>query len=197
MTAAPMPTTDNERFNELMQATYHKVYRLAYRLSSSRTDAEDLTQEAFLRAFRSFDSYQGDKPFENWIFRIVTRLYLDLRRRRARRVNAVSFDAPLRLDGVEDSVQFETADGQPSAEDALLQSALSEKMESSLSQLSEDQRRLVWMADVMQIPYKEIAEEFDAPVGTIRSRLHRAHKQLRRILSRMAVKGSTEPCPNC
>lgn len=195
MSAAPMNPTPDTRFNELMSATYHKVYRLAYRMANNRADAEDLTQEAFVRAYRSFDSYEGDKPFENWIFRIVTRLYLDLRRRKSRRVQAVSFDAPLRVDGIDDSLQFETADQQPNAEDILLENALSEEMQASLEQLSEEQRRLVWMADVMQIPYKEIAEEFDAPVGTIRSRLHRAHKQLRRILSRVGP--GPEPCAGC
>ena len=88
--AYTLTSQEQVRFNELMDATYKKVYNMAYRLSGSRADAEDLTQEAFFRAYRSFRDYEGDRPFENWIFRIVTRLFLDLLRTRRRRVKSVS-----------------------------------------------------------------------------------------------------------
>ena len=92
MTIQPVELNNREqaRFNELMGETYKKVYNMAYRLSNSRADAEDLTQEAYFRAYRSFRDYEGDKPFENWIFRIVTRLFLDLLRSRRRRVRMCS-----------------------------------------------------------------------------------------------------------
>lgn len=167
------------RFSDLMEASRKKVFSLAYRLSGSRADAEDLTQEAFYRAYRAFDTYQGDRPFENWIFRIVTRLYLDMKRRQSRRVQTVSSDAPLRPDGADDAVYFEKADDRPTPEAVVVESGLSAEMEASLSRLSPDQRSLVLMADVEQIPYAEIAEKLNTPVGTIRSRLHRAHRQLR------------------
>src|SRR4051812_24216946 len=83
---------DQIRFNDLMAESYKKVYNMAYRLSGNRNDAEDLSQEAFYRAYRSFGDYEGDRPFENWIFRIVTRLFLDLLRNRRRRVKTVSYD---------------------------------------------------------------------------------------------------------
>ena len=173
---------DANKFKDLMDASYKKVFNLAYRLSGDRTDAEDLTQEAFYRAYRGFDAYEGDRPFENWIFRIVTRLFLDLKRARSRRVNVVSTDAPLRSDSNEDTVQFEVADGRPGPDQVLVGEVVSERLEKSLSTLSETQRRLVWMADVEGVPYAEIASQLNAPVGTIRSRLHRAHKQMRAVL---------------
>jgi RNA polymerase sigma-70 factor (ECF subfamily) len=173
---------DESQFQDLMQASYKKVFNLAYRLAGDRTDAEDLTQEAFFRAYRGFEHYQGDRPFENWIFRIVTRLFLDLRRARSRRVQVVSTDAPLRNDSNDDTVQFEVADDRPDPEAQLLDAVVNEDLERSLGTLSEDQRQLVWMADVEGVPYQEIADRLHAPVGTIRSRLHRAHKQLRSAL---------------
>ena len=181
-----MTLTIEERtqFNSQMRRTYKKVYNLAYRLVGNKPDAEDLTQEAFYRAFRGYQSYEGDKPFENWIFRIVTRLFLDLNRARKRRVNTVSSDAPLRPDGSDDTVLFETADDKPTPEDSLLSQVVSEEMERSLAALSEEQRRLIWLADVQGVPYGEIAAMLKAPVGTIRSRLHRAHRQLRDCLMR-------------
>ena len=143
MQAVMISPKSQARFNEQMTRTYKKVYNLAYRLVGNRADAEDLTQEAFFRAYRGFDKYEGDKPFENWIFRIVTRLFLDLNRSRRRRVKTVSYDAPLRPDGAADSVMFETADKKPSPEQQLLKNVVSEDMETSLSILSKEQRELV------------------------------------------------------
>lgn len=167
------------RFNGLMQATYRKVYNLAFKLAGNRLDAEDLTQEAFYRAYRSFPDYEGDKPFENWIFRIVTRLFLDLLRARKRRIQAMSYDAPLQKEGSDDTVYFEVADNRPNAEVTLLDGAFSEEIQRALNSLSEEQRLLINLADIEQMPYKDIATMLGKPVGTIRSRLHRAHKQLR------------------
>jgi RNA polymerase sigma-70 factor (ECF subfamily) len=193
---AELNVKDLNRFNKLMNNSYKKVFSLAYRLSGSRADAEDLTQEAFYRAYRGFDTYQGDRPFENWIFRIVTRLYLDLRRRAGRRVKAMSFDAPIRPDGADDSVRFEVADDRPNPEQVLMNGNVSEEMEESLNRLTAEQRELVLMADVERMPYAEIAEKLDAPVGTVRSRLHRAHKQLRAHLESLQGQ-QLNLCPNC
>lgn len=189
--------TDPRSFDQLMSASYKKVFNLAYRLSGSRSDAEDLTQEAFYRAYRGFDAYQGDRPFENWIFRIVTRLFLDMKRRQSRRVQVMSYDAPLRPDGADDVVQFDTAGNGPTPESVLLEGHVSEDLEKSLSRLSEEQRKLVFMADVEQIPYTEIAAQLKTPVGTIRSRLHRAHKQLRAYLAELRNGSQAGLCAGC
>lgn len=185
MSSIPIDGRGSGEFQLQMEQSYKKVYNLAYRLSGNRSDAEDLTQEAFYRAYRKYDSFQGDRPFENWIFRIVTRLFLDMKRARGRRVQVVSSDAPLRADGYDDSVSFDAPDSSMTPVQALVSEVLSEDLEHSLTHLSQDQRELVWMADVEGVPYNEIAERLKAPVGTIRSRLHRAHKQLRRVLEQV------------
>lgn len=173
-----MTSQQEARFAELMQGTYRKVYNMAYRLTGSRPDAEDLTQEAFFRAYRSFDDYEGDKPFDNWIFRIVTRLFLDLLRNRRRRVQAVSYDNPVGNHG-EDTTHFDLPDHSRNAEELLVEHTFSEEMQSALDTLNAEQRLLVTLADIEELPYKDIAEIMDKPVGTIRSRLHRTHKMLR------------------
>jgi RNA polymerase sigma-70 factor, ECF subfamily len=170
-------TQDAKRFNTLMEATYRKVYNMAYRLAGNRTDAEDLTQEAYYRAYRSFGDYEGDKPFENWIFRILTRLFLDLLRNRRRRVQTVSYDAPLQTG--DDQVHFDVADGSAGPEQQLLDGTYSEDLQMVLSTLTEEQRTLVTLADIEGVPYQEIAQMLGKPVGTIRSRLHRTHKLMR------------------
>ncbi len=173
---------EEARFNELLDETYKKVYNMAYRLAGTRADAEDLTQEAFYRAYRSFRDYEGDRPFENWIFRIVTRLFLDLLRSRRRRVKSVSYDAPLQRDGGDDNLYFDMADDAPNAEQTMMNTSLSEEMQMALDSLSPEQRTLVILADVENVPYKDIAEMLGKPVGTIRSRLHRTHKLIRHRL---------------
>lgn len=177
-THTELSRTERGRFNTLMQSTYRKVFNMAFRLSGSKSDAEDLTQEAFYRAYRSFADYDGDKPFENWIFRIVNRLFLDMLRTRRRRVQAVSYDAPL-MTG-DDVVKFEVADESGNAERLLVEGTFSEDLQQVLDTLTDEQRMLVTLADIEGMPYQDIAEMLGKPVGTIRSRLHRTHKLMRK-----------------
>jgi RNA polymerase sigma-70 factor (ECF subfamily) len=180
---------DELRFNELMKETYRKVYNMAYRLAGNRPDAEDLTQDAFYRAYRSFGDYEGDRPFENWIFRIVTRLFLDLLRNRRRRIRAVSYDTPLVREGGDENLYFEMADEAPNPEERALQHSFSEDLQRALNSLSPEQRLLVTLADIEGVPYKDIADMLDKPVGTIRSRLHRTHKLIRARLEQIKREG--------
>lgn len=185
---------DEARFSELMDETYRKVFNMAYRLSGSRSDAEDLTQEAFFRAYRSFGDYEGDRPFENWIYRIVTRLYLDLLRNRRRRVKIVSYDSPLPTSG-DEVLFFDVADNKPDPEEVMLEQSLSEDLQKALNSLSPEQRMLITLADVEQMPYKEIASILGKPVGTIRSRLHRTHKLLKHRIEQIRNEGMA-PVPS-
>jgi RNA polymerase sigma-70 factor (ECF subfamily) len=180
--AAALDFRKTPTFEELMQRSYKKVYNLAYRLSGNPSDAEDLTQEAYYRALRSFDTYEGDKPFENWIFRIVSRLFLDLLRYRKRRVVTVSYDAPIPQD-CDENLFFEKADETSNPEEQYMGEIVGEQIESALKALSPDQRLIVFLADVEGMPYRDIADIVGAPIGTIRSRLHRTHKSLRRALA--------------
>ncbi len=190
VTTNPLSAAQTARFEELSKRSYRKVFNLAYRLAGNRSDAEELTQEAFFRAYRGFSTFEGDKPFENWIFRIVTRLFLDLSRARRRRVSAVSYDAPLRTNSGDETLQYDTPDPGDDPEEILMGNTVDEALEWSLRNLTEDQRRLIWLADVEGASYKEIAETMGAPVGTVRSRLHRTHKQLRALLEEFATQRS-------
>jgi RNA polymerase sigma-70 factor, ECF subfamily len=186
---------DQRRFDSLMQESYRKVFNMAYRLAGSRTDAEDLTQEAFFRAYRSFLDYEGDRPFENWIFRIVTRLFLDLLRSRRRRIKPVSFDAPLNHGVGDENLFFEVPDDSSNPENKVMSGTFSEDLQRAMNSLSPEQRLLVTLADIEEIPYKEIAEMIGKPVGTIRSRLHRTHKLIRAKLEQGKAKTAPSATP--
>ena len=167
-----------------MQGTYRKVFNMAFRLAGNRSDAEDLTQEAFFRAYRSFSDYEGDRPFENWIFRIVTRLFLDLLRSRRRRVRSVSYDTPLQ-NGSDENLFFDMPDASPNPEQFMMEGSFSEDLQRAMNSLSPEQKLLVTLADVEGVPYKDIADMMGKPVGTIRSRLHRTHKLIRSRLEQL------------
>lgn len=198
MSAIPyaMNRSDEVRFNSLMRSSYRKVYSMAYRLAGDRADAEDLTQEAFYRAYRSFSDFEGDRPFENWIYRIVTRLFLDLLRTKRRRVNVVSYDAPLTQDHSDNSIQFEVADASANPEQTLLGKCLSPDMADALTGLSPDQLMLLQLADVEKVPYQEIAQRLGKPIGTVRSRLHRVHRLLRKRLEAAREREARKPALN-
>jgi RNA polymerase sigma-70 factor (ECF subfamily) len=176
---------NGQQFETLMESTYSKVYAVAYRMSGSQADAEDLTQEAFFRAYRSFDSYEGDRPFENWILKIVSRLFLDLLRSRRRRVKTVSYDAFTYNDAQESLGPAMFADPEEQVDEKVLNLQLDDRLEQAIKTLSKDQQNLIQMAYFDGLSYDEMAEKLEKPVGTIRSRLHRIHRQLARTLKRM------------
>ncbi len=151
-----------------------RVYRLAYRLTGNQYDAEDLTQEVFVRVFRSLSSYTPG-TFEGWLHRITTNLFLDIVRRKARiRFDALPDDAerlPSRDRGpaqIYDDTHF----------DADVQAAL--------DALPPDFRAAVVLCDLEGLSYEEIAHTLDVKIGTVRSRIHRGRSQLRDALAHRA-----------
>jgi len=178
-----------------MEGTYRKVYNMAFRLAGNRADAEDLTQEAFFRAYRSFREFEGDRPFENWIFRIVTRLFLDMLRIRRRRIKSVSYDTPLSNSVGDENLYFEMPDNGCNPEQKVMENSFSEDLQKALNSLSPEQRLLITLADIEGVAYKEIAEILGKPVGTIRSRLHRTHKAIRARLEQIRKESQVQSAP--
>lgn len=173
--------SDHDQFERLARSVYSKMYRLAFQLSRNRADAEDLTQEALLRACKGYATYEGDKPFENWAMKILTRIFLDHCRRKNRRPQTVSSDNPVWAHGTAPVPEFESEGNYGNPEDALLRECLGDRVGGSLDSLTPSLRKVVWMSDVEGLSYREIADALDVPIGTVRSRLHRAHKKMREV----------------
>ncbi len=152
-----------------------RVYRLAYRLTGNRHDAEDLTQEVFVRVFRSLSSYTPG-TFEGWLHRITTNLFLDQVRRRKRiRFDALGDDAHDRLPGRE-----------PGPERAFEHANLDVDVQQALASLPPGFRAAVVLCDVEGLSYEEIAATLGIKLGTVRSRIHRGRAQLRATLAHRA-----------
>jgi RNA polymerase sigma-70 factor (ECF subfamily) len=160
-------------FEELVEKHYRQAYNMAYRISGSATDAEDLTQDALIRAYQSFDRYQPELPFANWLYRIIANLHVDELRRRGR-ARVESIDACAALADIPDH----SAD----PADRLLSRELEGHLQQALDSLSPDFRTAVVLCDIEGLSYEEIAEIMRCSIGTVRSRVHRGRKQMRKHL---------------
>lgn len=165
-------------FDELVYRYYQQAYNLAYRLTGSAADAEDLVQEAFLRAYRFFDRYDRSMPFMNWFSRILTNLYIDEYRRRGR-LRTVSIDEVYNNDEGEEGITMDLPDTAPNPLERALSKEYLDAIHEGLQHLSPEFRIAVILADLEGYSYEEIAEITKTSIGTVRSRIHRGRKQLR------------------
>jgi len=148
-----------------------RVYRLAYRLTGNSHDAEDLTQEVFVRVFRSLDSYIPG-TFEGWLHRITTNLFLDMARRRQR----------IRFEGLADETEARLGGSEPTPAQAFDDRHLDGDIHAALMALAPEYRAAVILCDIEGLSYEEIADTLGVKLGTVRSRIHRGRAQLRQAL---------------
>lgn len=149
-----------------------RVYRLAYRLTGNTHDAEDLTQEVFVRVFRSLSSYTPG-TFEGWLHRITTNLFLDMVRRRSR----------LRMEGLPEDTD-RLVGGGPSPEQVYAATHLDPDLQQALDDLAPEFRAAVVLCDVEGLSYEEIGATLGVKLGTVRSRIHRGRQALKAALER-------------
>ncbi len=171
---------DRREFDSLVNRCHRQAYNVAYRLTGNQSDAEDLTQESFLRAYRFFDRYNREMPFENWLYRIMSRVFIDELRKKPR-FRTQSLDQPLfASDDGESDVLMEIPDLNSDPERILMDETLEENLQNALTSLPQEFRVAVSLADIEGLSYEEIAEVMNCSLGTVRSRLHRGRKLLRR-----------------
>lgn len=159
-------------WDELVREHADRVYRLAYRLSGNQHDAEDLTQETFIRVFRSLSNYRPG-TFEGWLHRITTNLFLDMVRRRAR----------IRMEALPESQDRMPADRTPDPQQAYHDLVLDPDLQHALDSLSPEFRAAVVLCDVEGLSYEEIAATLGVKLGTVRSRIHRGRQAIRDYLA--------------
>ena len=169
------PTPGVPTWDEIVDQHTARVYRLAYRLTGNPHDAEDLTQEVFVRVFRSLDTYTPG-TFEGWLHRVTTNLFLDGARRKQR----------IRFDALSDERAARLRSSSPSPDMAYADMHFEDDVERALATLPPDFRAAVVLCDVEGLTYEEIAEILDAKLGTVRSRIHRGRAQLRSALAHRA-----------
>ncbi len=163
-------------FQALVAGYQTAIYRAAYRLAGNRDDAEDLVQESLLEAFQAFDRFRVGSRFDHWVYRIMTRNYIDKFRRR-RRVSILSLD-----EMTDERELVELADSSGDPQEVIEQNVWSEPVQKALDKLAPEFRAVVVLCDIQGMSYEDAGKALGCPVGTVRSRLHRARYQLRRSL---------------
>jgi RNA polymerase sigma-70 factor (ECF subfamily) len=165
-------------WDEVVRDHSARVYRLAYRLTGNVPDAEDLTQEVFVRVFRSLPSYTPG-TFEGWLHRITTNLFLDMARRRQR----------IRFEGLGDDADQRLPGNEASPAQAWDETHLDGDIQAALQALPPDYRAAVVLCDIEGFSYEEIAATMGVKLGTVRSRIHRGRAQLRVALAHRERRG--------
>ncbi len=174
------PTWQPPSWEEIVREHSARVYRLAYRLTGNQHDAEDLTQETFVRVFRSLHTYSPG-TFEGWLHRITTNLFLDQARRRQR----------IRMDAMgDDDERYENTDRLATPERAFEHGNLDHDVQRALDDLPPEYRAAVVLCDIEGLSYEEIAVTLGVKIGTVRSRIHRARARLRESLEHRAPSSS-------
>ncbi len=159
-----------------------QLYSAAVRMTRHSSDAEDLVQETYLKAYRSYGTFQEGSNLKAWLYRILTNTFINTYRSKQRRPDETQ------LDDVEDLFLYrrigglEAAMASRSAEDTLMDMFTDSEVTDAIDSLPESFRIPVLLADVEEFSYKEIAEMLDIPIGTVMSRLHRGRKALHRKL---------------
>lgn len=167
---------DLDAFEELVSRHERKIYTTAYRLIGNHEDANDLAQEAFLRAFQAIKNFRGESSFLTWASRIVTNLCRDELRKRYR-TPVESLDERITLDEGEVAKQVPSTDLQP--DQAYEIKELQEKLQNLINTLSPEFRLALVLRDLQGYSYEEIAGQLDCSLGTVKSRINRARNYLK------------------
>jgi RNA polymerase sigma-70 factor (ECF subfamily) len=168
---------DTEAFEPLVEKYKRKVFRLAYQVLRDQEEALDVSQEAFVKAFRALPAFKGDSAFYTWLFRITMNVALDRRRQRATRAKSLGTE-----DVPPEEWERTATSTDPDPEDVATGAERRERIRKGLDSLSEHHRAIIILSDIEGLQYREIAEVLGIPMGTVMSRLHHARKRLREVL---------------
>ena len=175
-----------ETFAEDAMQYAPQLFSTAMRMTRNRADAEDLVQESFMKAWRSFDSYEQGTNLRAWLFRIMTNTYINRYNAKQRRPEETELDEVEELFLYRRVGAFDQSKMTASAEDQMLELFTDDEVKQALEELPDSFRLPVLLSDVDGFSYKEISEILDVPIGTVMSRLHRGRKAMQKRLYEFA-----------
>jgi RNA polymerase sigma-70 factor (ECF subfamily) len=184
MTRADERSASQAEFDKLYKEWLPSAYSQAYRAVRNQAEAEDLTQEAFVKAYLAFDSYRRNQPFRHWLYRILSNLIIEkFRKNRKNRRVQVLLEEQLSEESERGETFFvKLVDTDPSPEEACLARESRTGLFQEIQRLPDEYRQVIILHYFQQYSYQEIAEATGCPIGTIRSRMHRGRKQLKNWL---------------
>jgi RNA polymerase sigma-70 factor (ECF subfamily) len=172
---------DVDAFEELIRDYKKIAYNIAFKILQNVEDAEDASQEALIKVFKSIQNFNMESSFKSWMYRIVMNTCIDFQRKKNKTINAVSIDEDIDL-GESSPLHREIADdsGNP---DVLIEKNFNSKLiNDALSKLDNDTRVIIILRDIQGFSYSEISEILSCNLGTVKSRLNRARRNLKEIL---------------
>ena len=169
---------DNSAFEQLLLAHQKKVYNLCLRMAANPDDALDLSQEAFIKAWRALGQYQFEASFSTWLFRLTSNVCIDFLRRKKRQQHvSLTFS-----DDEDEGKELSVPDPEPLPEERVIFNEKQAAIRAAMNALPVDFREILQLRVVQELPYEQIAQIMDLPVGTVKSRLARARLQLKKRL---------------
>lgn len=172
---------DKEAFEKLIIAHEKIVYNIALRMLKNTCDAEDASQEVFIKVYKSLKRFDGKSAFSTWIYRITVNTCIDIIRKHSNQ-NTVSIDEEIETN--EHSVKKQFQDSSPTPEETALSSEKASEVHKALQKLSSEHRTIITLRDIEGFSYSEISDITQMPVGTVKSRISRARSQLQTILEK-------------
>lgn len=176
---------DAGAWEDFVRLYNRRIYNLCYRFTNSADDAQDLTQEVFIRVYRTMASYNIEKgAFNTWLTTLARNLLVDHFRRSKQERVTDSIDAGLREEEDSLSLGDQITDTRPAPDDRLASKETQKMVQAALARISPDLREAVILRDLQDMDYKEIAVVLRVPEGTVKSRINRGRMELARLLSR-------------
>ena len=170
---------DNSAFEQLLLAHQKKVYNLCLRMAANPDDALDLSQEAFIKAWRALGQFQFEANFSTWLFRLTSNVCIDFLRRKKRRQETSLTE---NYDDSDEGAELSLPDANPLPEQQAITNETKIELARAMGQLAPDHREILQLRVVEDLPYEQIADILGVRVGTVKSRLARARLSLRKIL---------------
>jgi RNA polymerase sigma-70 factor (ECF subfamily) len=172
----------NEVFNNEFLPLIHSMYNFAYRLTLERDDAKDLVQDTYLKAYRFIESFQTGTNAKAWLFRILKNSFINDYRKKSKEPNKVDYQDVEKYYNSEDVNRQITPDLRVES----LKDMIGDEISNALNSLDIDFKTVIILCDLEGFKYEEMAKILDIPIGTVRSRLHRARQLLKEKLSEYA-----------
>lgn len=174
---------DRHAFDGIVERYEKRVWAVCLRMCGDPDDARDAAQDTFVTAFRSIGSFRGDALLSTWLHRIAVNASLDVLRKRGRNKSQPVEEVP------------EVASDAPGPEEEAVRSGRAAAVHAALKRLSDEHRSVIVLHDLQGLQYPEVAEALDVPVGTVKSRLHRARAEMARLLGHLRDDGTDGPQP--
>ena len=174
--------SEQEQFTTDAMQYAPQLFSTALRMTRSRSDAEDLVQETYIKGWRSFHTFQEGTNLRAWLFRIMTNTYINKYNAQKRKGTEVELDDIEELFLYKRLGSIDQSQLSSSAEDQMLELFTDDEVKNALEELPEDFRMPVLLSDVDGFSYKEISEMLEIPIGTVMSRLHRGRKAMQKML---------------